>query len=190
MKGLPSIRGRKAAGKVRAALKRANAHTTSVGGSPTHVQLLGQVSGYDDWPRIREYWTRRSGLTGGWPARLGPNQLALNLWPTPPGQLQLTTGVGLKPENRQPRKVLSTPALLRFDGTESTADDALAHAIASWVSEMIAENEYPSGVQLAPPILEEWARKGQLVSRRVITYDLDWDLPPAENIRWPPSAGH
>jgi hypothetical protein len=190
MRGLPSIRGRGAAGKVRAALKRANAHTTSVDGSPTHVQLLGQVSSDDDWPRIREYWTRRSGLTGGWPGRLGPNQLALNLWPTPPGQLQLTTGVGLKPENRQPRKLLSTPALVRFDPTMSVADDALAHVIASWVSEVIAENEYPSGLRLAPPILEEWARKGQLISRRVVTYDLEWDLPPAEGIAWPPGAGH
>lgn len=175
------------------ALKRANAHTTGAAGSPTDVQLLGQVSGSADWSQIREYWTRRAGLTGSWPTRLGPNELVLNLWPIPPGHLQLTTGIGVKPQKRQPRKLLSTPALTSFDPIQSrtNSDDALARAIASWIADVLAHNEYPNGVRLAPPILEEWAPKGKLVQRRVLTFNVEWQLAPAEGVTWPPpSASH
>lgn len=133
-------------------------------------------------------------MTGSWPARLGPNELVLNLWPIPPGRLQLTTGVGLSPQKRQPRKVLGTPALLSFDASSSTtsSDDALVRAIASWVDDVLAHDEYPDGLRLAPPILEEWATKGRLVRRRVLTFNVDWQLAPAEGVTWPPphSASH
>lgn len=175
---------------LRDALQRINAHTARAGGSPTDVQLLAQVSVSDDWPQIREYWTRRAGLTGSWPTRVGPMEMVLNLWPIPPGHVHLTAGVGLKPPKRQPRKVLGTPALLTFDGRsgESKSDEALARAIASWVADVLAYDEYPNGVALAPPILEQWASKGRLVSRRVLTFDLNWELPPAEGVTWPPPA--
>ncbi len=175
---------------LRDALERASAYAASAAGSPTDVQLLGQISGSDDWSQIREYWTRRAGMTGSWPTRLGPNELVLNLWPIPPGHLQLTSGVGLKPQKRQPRKLLSTPALLTFDASSSTtnSDDALRRAIASWIDDVLAHDEYPGGVRLAPPILEEWAPKGRLLRRRVLTCDLDWQLAPDEGVTWPPPA--
>jgi hypothetical protein len=177
---------------LRDALERASAHRASAAGSPTDVQLLGQISGSGDWPQIREHWTRRSGMTGSWPTQLAPDELVLNLWPIPPGHLQLTSGVGLKAPKRQPRTVLSTPTLLTFDASSSTTNsqDALVRAIGSWVDDVLAHDEYPSGVRLAPPILEEWAAKGQLVRRRVLTFDLDWQLAPAEGVTWPPSASH
>jgi hypothetical protein len=175
---------------LRDALERASAHTASAAESPTDVQLLGQISGGTDWPQIREYWTRRSGMTGSWPTRLGPNELVLNLWPIPPGHLQLTSGVGLKAQKRQPRKLLSTPALLIFDASSSTTspDDAFVRAIASWIDDVLVHNEYPGGLRLAPPILEEWAPKGRLATRRVLTFDLDWQLAPAEGVTWPQPA--
>jgi hypothetical protein len=174
---------------LRDALERTRAHTASAAGTPTDVQLLGQISGSRDWPLIREYWTRRSGLTGSWPARLAPGELALNLWPIPPGRLQLTTGVGGSPQKRQPRTVLGTPALIRYDGNSptATADEALARAIHSWVTDVLAHNEYGSGLELAPPILEAWAPKGRLISRRVVTFDLDWPLASAGGVTWPPT---
>lgn len=177
---------------LRSALKRANAYAARAMDSPTSVQLLGQVSASGDWPQIREYWTRRSGLTGSWPTRLAPNEMVLNLWPIAPGQLQRTTGVGAKPPRRQPRKLLGTPALLSFDAAQSAAssDDALARAIASWLDDVIAHDEYAGGFLLAPPLLEEWAPKGRLVRRRVVTFDLDWPLAAAEALAWPPALEH
>ena len=116
---------------------------------------------------------------------MGPNELVLNLWPIPPGLLQLTTGVGLSPQKRQPRTVLGTPALLSFDASNAATNphDALARAIASWVNDVLAHNEYPRRSAARPPILEEWASKGRLVRRSVLTFDLDWQLAPAEGIR-------
>jgi hypothetical protein len=182
-------RDRSLDGLVRDAIKRANAHAASTAGSPKDVQLLGQISGSRDWAAIHQYWTRRSGLTGGWPRQLAPGELALNLWPIPPGLLHLTTGVGASPQKRQPRTVLGTPALVRWDGNSPTATpyDGLARAVASWVNDVLTENEYPCGVRLAPPILEEWAYKGRLVSRTIVAFDLDWQLPPASDLTWPPA---
>lgn len=175
------------AGLVGDALQRLGAHTASAAGSSTAVQLLGQISNAGDWPQIRAYWTRRSGMTGSWPTRLRPNELALNLWPIPVGRVQLA-GIGGSPQKRQPRKLLGTPALVCFDGSSSTANaqDALAQAIASWVDDLLAHDDHPGGLRLAPPILEEWASKGRLVRRRVLTFDLDWQLAPAEGVAWPP----
>jgi hypothetical protein len=173
---------------LRDALKRASAHTARTDGSPAEVQLLGQVSGSKDWPHVREYWTRRASLTGGWPQRLGPHELVLNLWPISPGTVGLTTGVGAKPETRQPRKLLSTPSLLSFDPARRrlNSESALAQVIASWVDDVvIAHSEFPSGLLLAPPILEEWAPKGRLLRRTILTFNLDWRLPSAEGVTWP-----
>jgi len=173
---------------LRDALKRVNAHGASAAGSPTDVQLLGQVSSGDDWAQIRDYWTRRAGLTGSWPTRLGANERIINLWPIPPGSLQLTAGVGLKPPKRQPRKLLSTPALLSFDASQS-GEDALAQAIVSWLDDTVVQhNEYPAGVALAPPILEEWATKGRLIRRVIVARNVEWPLPAADGVTWPPAA--
>jgi hypothetical protein len=127
-------------------------------------------------------------MTGSWPRRLGPDELVLNLWPIPPGHLQLTTGVGLKPQKRQPRKLLGTPALITIDAglNHTNTHDALARAIASWIDDIIKHDEYPDGIRLAPPILEEWATKGRLVRRTVLTFNLKWQLASAEGVTWPP----
>ncbi len=175
---------------LRNALKRVNAHPARTEGSGVDVQLLAQVSVSDDWPHIREYWTRRAGMTGSWPARVAPDELVLNLWPIPPGQLHLTTGVGVKPQRRQPRNLLGTPALTCFEPAQdrASADAALARAIAGWVDDVLAHGEYSAGLRLAPPILEEWASKGRLVRRRIVTFDLEWQLAGAEGLTWPASA--
>jgi hypothetical protein len=173
---------------LRVAVDRASKFTARTDGSPVEVQLLGQVSESKDWPHILSYWTRRTGLTGSWPQRLRPDELVLNLWPISPGTVGLTTGIGAKPEKRQPRKLLSTPSLLSFDPTQRhvNSEGALTQAIASWVDDVvIAHSEYPNGLLLAPPILEEWAPKGQLRRRTILTFDLDWQLPSAENVTWP-----
>lgn len=185
---VPGARRRRPDHLLRSALKRADTHAAGVVGSPTSVQLLGQVSGSGDWPAIREYWTARAGLTGSWPTRLGPNELVLNLWPIAPGQLQRTTGVGAKPQRRQPRKLLSTPAVLSFDAAHSatSVEDALARAIGSWLDDVLAHDEYPTGILLAAPLLEEWGSKGRLVRRRVVTFDLEWQLAAADGLAWPP----
>lgn len=184
MKVLPT-RTRTTDRLLRDALTRAGPHAAGTTGSSAAVQLLGQVSGRDDWSQIREYWTRRAGLTGSWPTRLGPNELVLNLWPIPPGHLQLASGIGMKAPKRQPRRLLGTPALTSFDA-KSPRSDALARAVASWIDDVIEHGEYPSGFALAPPILEEWAPKGQLVRREVVTFGLDWQLKSAEGVTWPP----
>jgi hypothetical protein len=169
-------------------IKRAVRHGADPERPPTAVQLLGQISGADDWPQIRDHWTRRVGLTGSWPQRLNPGERVLNLWPCAPGSVKLTTGVGLRVAKRQPRRLLSTPALLRFNPAERriTSEGALAQAILSWVDDVVvAHGEYPNGVQLAPPILEEWAPKGRLVSRQIHTFDVEWQLPAADGVIWP-----
>jgi hypothetical protein len=186
------FRSRKGQGQARAlsdALDRTRQHALRATGAPIDVQLLGQVSGSQDWPRIFEHWTHRGGLTGSWPRQLAANELVLNLWPISPGTLRLNTGLAAKPEKRQPRKLLSTPWLLGFDPTEKdmTGEGALLTAIPQWIDDVVFEHgEYPNGVRLAPPILEEWASKGRLVRRRVITFDLAWPLPPADDLTWPP----
>ena len=181
--------------ELRDTLKRAERHAARTAGPPTDVQLLGQVSGSRDWPRIHAYWTRRTGLTGGWPRQLRPGELVLNLWPIVPGTVRLTTGFAATPERRQPPKLrdtpwqlLSTPWLLGFDSAQPgvNSEGALLNATARWIDDVVIEhNEYPNGVRLAPPILEEWASKGRLVRRIILTFDLDWQLPPAEGIAWP-----
>jgi hypothetical protein len=176
--------------QVRTAIERAVAHPAREEGPATPVQLLGQISGHEDWPAVREYWTRRAGLTGSWPAALKPGERALNLWPCAPGSVRLTSGIGEKPAKRQPRQLLSTPALIGFDPSERyvSEEGALAQAIVNWVDDVVLEHdEYPRGVLLAPPILEDWEPKGRLVSRTIHTFGVDWQLPAAEDVIWPPS---
>jgi hypothetical protein len=100
----------------------------------------------------------------------------------------MASGVGVKPEKRQPRRLLGTPALLSFDPTQrhTTSTGALAKAIISWVDDVVTHDEFPNGFELSPPILEEWGRKGQLLRRSIMTFDLDWPLPAAEGLNWPP----
>lgn len=173
---------------LRKALERANRHWDSAG-APTDVQLLAQISGSRDWPQILDHWTRKARLTGSWPRRLAPDERMVNLWPVPVGRVQLTAGVGLPPQRRQPRKLLGTPALLSYSTATGTPDDALARVIRAWLDDVLAHNEYPDGVRLAPPILEHWAPKGALTERRIVTFSLDWPLPPADGVAWPPTAG-
>jgi hypothetical protein len=173
------------------ALKRTREFTERAPGTPTDVQLLGQVSGGRDWPAIFEYWTRRDGMTGGWPRQLKANELVLNLWPVAPGTIGLTTGMGEKPSKRQPRKLLSAPWLLGFDPTEKgvNTENALRNAIARWIDDVVFEHdEFPGGLRLAPPILEEWASKGRLVRRNALTLGAQWQLPPADDVTWPPPS--
>jgi hypothetical protein len=171
------------------ALARARDHAARKPEAADAVQLLGQISTAPDWPRIREYWTHRARLTGDWPPRLSPGELTLNLWPVPPDSVKLTDGVGTKPERRQPRKLLSTPALVHFDAQarQASGEEALARAIVSWIEGVVLpHDEFAGGVLLAPPLLEEWAAKGRLVRRSIITFDLDWQLPAAQGVTWPP----
>jgi len=187
MKAFP-LRAARPERALRNALKRTAEHAARTTGPPTDVQLLGQVSSGQDWARIHAYWTRRASLTGSWPQRLRPGELILNLWPVPPGAVGLTTGIEAKPEKRQPRNLLSTPSLVSFDPTQRhvNSESALSQAIASWVDDVvIAHSEYPDGLLLAPPILEEWAPKGRLLRRVVLSFDLDWQLPAADGIVWP-----
>lgn len=170
------------------ALDRANRRWETTAGVRTDVQLLAQISGSRDWPAILDHWTRKAGLTGSWPKRLAADERAVNLWPVPVGRVQLTAGIGLAPQKRQPRKLLGTPALIRYSSTISAADGALARAIVAWLDDVLGHDEYPNGVRLAPPILEQWAPKGVLMERRIVTFDLEWALAPAEGVAWPPSA--
>ena len=178
---------RKPEGLLEAALVRASSYTTTAAGAPTKIQLLGQVSGRTDWPRIRDHWERRSGLTGSWPRDLAVDELALNLWPIQPGRMGVTAGMGTTPEKRQPRALLGTPALVSFDPSDghSTSESALAQAATSWLDDVLGHGEHPAGVLLAPPILEEWASNGRLVRRRVETFGLDWPLASADHLTWP-----
>jgi hypothetical protein len=172
---------------LRKALDRANRRWETTAGMRTDVQLLAQVSGSRDWPQILEHWTRKAGLTGSWPKSLAADERVVNLWPIPVGSVQLTAGIGLAPQKRQPRKLLGTPALIRYSSTVSAVDDALARAIVAWLDDVLAHDEYPNGIRLAPPILEQWAPKGVLMERRIVTFNLDWALAAAENVAWPPT---
>ena len=183
---------------LRDALERVERHAARTARPPAVVQLLCQVSGGKDWPRIHAYWARRGGLIGAWPRQLRPGELVLNLWPIVPGTVGLTTGFAAVPEKRQPPKLretdnpwqlLSTPWMLGFDPAQPgiSSEGALLTAIPRWIDDVVIEhNEYPNGVSLAPPILEEWATKGRLLRRTILTFDLDWQLPAAEGITWPP----
>lgn len=147
--------------------------------------MLAQISGSGDWPEIYNYWTRRVGLTGSWPRALAAGELALNLWPVAPRSVNARAGKGTRPRERQPRALLGTPALVTWDtGSElNTADNALARAVATWFDELPRETrEYPAGVEVAPPVVETWARGGRLVSRRMVSFGVEWALPPVRGI--------
>lgn len=173
---------------LRDAMARAREHTERAKGVPVRVQLLAQISEPEDWGRIRAYWTRRSGMTGSWPNRLGPRERVLNLWPIPADKVGALIGRGASPEKRQPSKLLSAPGIAVFDPTTRrvSSEGALATLIGNWLDDVRVHDDYPRGLELAPPLLEEWAPNGRIVSRRVVTFDLDWELPPPpDSVLWP-----
>jgi hypothetical protein len=147
------------------------------------VQLLGQVTTAREWPKLLGYWERRnpSGVAS-WPRHLDVGAKALNLWPLPAGRLSRSTGLGADVRKRQPKKVLCTPGLTVFDPETGVSDatTALAVVCATWLED-VGRTDFQA-LRLAPPVLEEWATGGRLVSRVVVDFGLDWSLPAADGI--------
>ncbi len=86
------------------------------------VQLLGQVTSAEEWPKLLAYWERRnpSGVAS-WPRRLDPGDYALNLWPLPAGR------VGSRGRTRREtfasasrKTMLCTPGLTGFNPDKET----------------------------------------------------------------------
>jgi hypothetical protein len=147
------------------------------------LQLLGQVTSAAEWPKLRAYWERRnpSGV-GAWPRRLDPGDYALNLWPLPAGRVGRAAGIGGDVRKRQPKNILCTPGLIRFNPDKENTDvtTALAVVCATWLEDIGMEKL--EAVRLAPPVLEAWASGGRLISRAVVDFDLDWSLPAADGV--------
>jgi len=94
--------------------------------------------------------------------------------------------MGAKPEKRQPRALLGTPALVSFDPATATQQakapshkPSLTGLMTFWV---MASTQRVSCSRADP---EEWAANGRLVHRRVVTFGLDWQLPSADHLTWP-----
>jgi len=83
---------------------------------------------------------------------------------------------------RQPKTLLCTPGLTRFepDKAGSDATTALAVVCAIWLED-VGMTDFQA-LRLAPPVLETWATGGRLLSRAVEDFDLDWSLPAADGI--------
>jgi hypothetical protein len=147
------------------------------------VQLLGQVTGAAEWPKLLAHWERRnpSGVAS-WPRRLDPSAYALNLWPLPAGRIGPAAGLGADVRKRQPKRMLCTPGLTVFDPDrdDSDATSALAIVCASWLED-VGMSDF-AALRLAPPVLEIWATAGRLISRAAVDFGLDWSLPPADGI--------
>jgi hypothetical protein len=147
------------------------------------VQLLGQVTAAAEWPKLRAYWERRnpSGV-GAWPRRLDPGDYALNLWPLPAGRVARAAGLGGDVRKRQPKDILCTPGLTRFNPSEENNDMTTGLAVVSaiWLEDIGMEKF--QALRLAPPVLEAWAPGGRLISRTVEDFGLDWSLPAADGI--------
>jgi hypothetical protein len=89
---------------------------------------------------------------------------------------------------RQPKKLLSTPALnlftpttvsssqfkLNSDALAAVAREGLCELCASWL-EGIGVKEF-TALRVAPPILEIWTPGGRLISREVVDFGLNWPL--------------
>ena len=89
---------------------------------------------------------------------------------------------------RQPKKLLSTPALNLFtpstvssaqlkldsDALVEVAREGLCKLCASWL-ENIGVKEF-TALLVAPPILEIWGPGGRLISREVVDFGLSWPL--------------
>lgn len=70
------------------ALKRQKERLAHSEAEAVDVQLLGQVTSAEEWPKLLAYWERRnpSGVAS-WPRRLDPGARALNLWPLAAGRV-------------------------------------------------------------------------------------------------------
>jgi len=77
--------------------------------------------------------------------------------------------------------MICTPGFTVFDPSKkgSTAQTALAVVCATWLDDIGMDFK---ALRLAPPILEVWATRGQLRSREVIDYGLDWSLPASDGV--------
>jgi hypothetical protein len=152
----------------------------------TEVQLLGQLSSASDWPKLLAYWESSVGTY--WPRTLSADAYALNLWPISPRQMKGATGMISDVRKRQPKKLLSTPALNLFtpktvsslqlkmnsDALAVIAREGLCELCASWL-ENIGVKEF-TALRVAPPVLEIWNPGGRLISREVVDFGLNWPL--------------
>jgi hypothetical protein len=156
-------------------------HTTGTATSsslPVDIQLLGQITPPDDWPKLLAFWERRNpGGTRAWPRSVANDAHALNLWPLEAGRMGLAPAVSGDVRKRQPRQLVCTPGLIVFDGAfEGDPETALAIVCATWI-----RNDAPPS-RLAPPILEQWSSGGRLLTREVVDFGLPWSLPPADGL--------
>ncbi len=165
------------------ALKRQNERLERFETHATDVQLLGQVTSAAEWPKLLAYWERRnpSGV-GAWPRRLDAGAYALNLWPLPAGRVGRAAGMGGDVRKRQPKKLLCTPGLIRFEPERGGSDATTAMAVvcATWLED-VGMTDFQA-LRLAPPVLETWASGGRLLSRAVVDFDLEWSLPAADGV--------
>jgi hypothetical protein len=116
------------------------------------------------------------------PRRLEHGAYALNLWPLPAGRVGRAAGLGADVRKRQPKKLLCTPGLTRFEPDKggSDATTALAVVCATWLDD-VGMTDFQA-LRLAPPVLEAWAPGGRLISRAVVDFELEWSLPAADGI--------
>ena len=78
--------------------------------------------------------------------------------------------------------MLSAPGLTVFDPEKGPSDatTALAVVCTTWLED-VGMTDFRA-LRLAPPVLETWATGGQLLSRAVVDFDLEWSLPAADGI--------
>jgi hypothetical protein len=165
------------------ALKRQKDRLAHCGSEAVDVQLLGQVTSAEEWPKLLAYWQRRNPAgVAAWPRRLDPGARALNLWPLPAGRVGRAAGLGADVRKRQPKKLLCAPGLTVFDPEKGASDatTALAVVCATWLED-VAMTDFQA-LRLAPPVLEAWAPAGRLISRAVVDFELEWSLPAADGI--------
>lgn len=165
------------------AVKRQEERLALAESEAVDVQLLGQVTSAEEWPKLLAYWERRnpSGVAA-WPRRLERGAYALNLWPLAAGRVGRAAGLGGDVRKRQPKTMLSAPGLTVFDPEKrpSDATTALAVVCATWLEDV--GMSHFQALRLAPPVLEAWAPGGRLLSRAVVDFDLEWSLPAADGI--------
>jgi hypothetical protein len=165
------------------ALKRQNERLGQAETHATDVQLLGQVTSAEEWPKLLAYWERRnpSGVAS-WPRHLDRSAHALNLWPLRAGRVGRAAGLGADVRKRQPKTMLSAPGLTVFDPEKrpSDATTALAVVCAIWLED-VGMSDFEA-LRLAPPVLEAWAAGGRLLSRAVVDFGVEWSLPAADGV--------
>jgi hypothetical protein len=162
------------------ALERQRERLDGAESKAVEVQLLGQITSAEEWPKLLAYWQRRnpSGV-GAWPRRLEPDSYALNLWPLPATARPRLSAPLSDVRTRQPKKLLCTPGLTTFSPSErGDAATALAVLCATWLED-VGSSDFDA-LRLAPPLLEAWAPGGRLLSREVLDFDLEWTLAAAE----------